>query len=84
MLASYGPDLRETPRKLATYRPDPQRRPARRLANLSRSSNKYVIVINLKTAKALKLTIPKSLLLRADKGDTVKWGMALCCLAPLT
>ena len=65
-LISYGPNLLEIWRRYATYadrivkgaKPGdlPIERPAR-----------FELVINLKTAKALGLTIPPSLLLRADE-----------------
>jgi len=66
MLASYGPHLRETPRKLTTYRARSSKTPRPESRQFEQVS-KYEFVINLKTAKALKLTIPESLLLRADK-----------------
>jgi len=63
---AYGPDLRELFRRSALYvakiiegaKPDdlPIEQPT-----------KFQLVINLKTAKALGLTIPQSLLLRADE-----------------
>ncbi|MGH7395509.1 MAG: ABC transporter substrate binding protein, partial [Candidatus Methylomirabilales bacterium] len=65
-LASYGPDYHETGRQAARLVDKilkggnagdlPVERPTR-----------LTLVINLKTAKALGLTIPQSLLIRADQ-----------------
>jgi ABC-type uncharacterized transport system substrate-binding protein len=65
-LISYGPDLVEINRQLAVY--------AAKILNGAKPGDlpveeptRYELVINLKTAKALGLTIPPSLLLRADQ-----------------
>jgi len=65
-LMSYGPDVRQLFRQVASFvdrilkgaRPGelPIERPSR-----------FYLVVNLKTAKALGLAIPPSLLLRADQ-----------------
>jgi putative ABC transport system substrate-binding protein len=65
-LISYGPNLREQLRRLATYADkvlrgiDAGSIPVEQPAKLE-------LVVNLKTAKALGLTIPQSLLVRADR-----------------
>ena len=64
-LLSYGPDRRDLFRRSATY--------VHRILRGAKPADlpveapaKFELVINLKTAKALGLTIPPSLLLRAD------------------
>jgi putative ABC transport system substrate-binding protein len=65
-LLSYGPNLMEMFRGSATY--------ADRILNGAKPSDipierptKFELSVNLKAAKALGLTIPQSLLLRADQ-----------------
>jgi len=65
-LMSYGPDLLHMYRRVAMY--------VDRIANGAKPGElpveqptKFDLVINLKTAKALGLTIPPALLLRADR-----------------
>ena len=65
-LASYGPDFADQYRHAAGYvnrilkREKPGDMPVQ-------APTKYEMVINLKTAKALDLTVPPSLLARADE-----------------
>jgi putative ABC transport system substrate-binding protein len=65
-LMSYGPDFREHTRLLAETL-DKILRGAKAGDVPIQQSTKFELVINLKTAKALGLTIPQTLLLRADQ-----------------
>ena len=65
-LLSYGPDFPEFFRRAAEYVDKIFK--GRKPADLPvEQPNRYYLVINLKTAKALGLTVPQSLLLRADE-----------------
>jgi putative ABC transport system substrate-binding protein len=55
-LLSFGPDLVDNFRRAATY-----------VDRIPRSAKPGEMVVNLKTAKSLGLTVPQSILLRADE-----------------
>jgi len=62
----YGPDVMEGCARAATYA-DRILKGAKPADLPVAQPTKICMAINLKTAKALKLTIPPSLLLRADR-----------------
>jgi putative ABC transport system substrate-binding protein len=65
-LVSYGPNVAEMIRSAATY-VDKVLKGAQAGTLPVQQPTRFELLINIKTAKALGLTIPESLLLRADK-----------------
>ncbi|TMH26554.1 MAG: hypothetical protein E6H66_24830 [Betaproteobacteria bacterium] len=65
-LLSYAPDEMDLDRKLASF-VDKILRGAKPADLPVQQPTKFKLLINLKTAKAIGITVPQSLLLRADE-----------------
>jgi putative ABC transport system substrate-binding protein len=65
-LLSYGPDRVDIWRRAATYA-DRILRGAKPAELPVQFPTKFEMIVNLKTAKSLGLTVPQSILLRADE-----------------
>jgi putative ABC transport system substrate-binding protein len=65
-LLAYGPDYAEMFRSAAVYA-DKLLKGVKATDLPFEQASKFELVINLKTAKALGITIPESILLRADE-----------------
>ena len=66
-LASYGPDVNAMARRAATYYVDRILSGTRPADLPVEQPTKFEFVLNLKTAKSLGLTVPRSVLARADQ-----------------
>ena len=65
-LATYGPNLNDAYRRLATY-VDRLLKGARADSLPVELPTRFELVVNMKTAKALGIAMPQSVLLRADE-----------------